>query len=288
MKIYKKQKVFLHAASFISFSFIGIIIFYGWAFGIVLKKSFITYDGIWGIDNYLIVLKSKVFWLAMKNTVCYIGISIPLLLIISLGIALVLQKKLFVNQVIKKGLLIPLAIPASAVVFVWNLLFDTHGILNGFVTKFGINEIYWLDGKWSFCVLVFIYLWKNLGYYTILWLVALAQIPQVTYEAASMEGAKNWQVFLYITLPQLKKSSYYIILFSIMSGFKIFQEIHIIAGDYPDNEIYMMQHLLNNWYRDMEIEKFSAASMLLMVLIVMGVLLIRWGLKENTGRNRDV
>lgn len=96
-----------------------------------------------------------------------------------------------------------------------------------------------------------------------------------------MDGAGKWKVFWYITMPQLQAAGYYIILFSMISGFKFFREVYLIAGDYPDNQIYMIQHLLNHWYRDMDVAKLSAATILLVGMIMLMVSLIKWRMKGN-------
>lgn len=281
MRVYKKKRDFLYASAFLSMSLIGIVVFYGWAFMIVLHKSFVTFQGKYGISNYIEVLENKAFWLAMKNTGCFMAACIPLLLILSLAVALILKKVSPLNQFLKKGFLIPLAIPASAVIFLWNLLLDNHGILNGMIAKMGLSQVNWMDSKGLFWILVVIFLWKNLGYYVILWVTALCQIPQEIYEAARIDGAGKWRIFVNITVPQLQSAGYYIILFSIISGFRIFREIYIVAGDYPGNNIYMIQHLLSNWYRDMDVSKLSAATILLVGIIMIMVSLIKWRMKGN-------
>lgn len=266
-----------HSIRFLAVSLGGTVLFYLWAFGIVLKRSFAAAGGRFSAGNYLAVLQSRIFWLAAKNTVIFLSVCISLLLTLSLGIAVVLLKDEMINRILKKGFLIPLAIPASATVFLWNVLLDTKGWLNHFLTFFGFSEIDWMHSVWTFWILVIVYIWKNLGYYIILWTSALIQIPSVLYEEARVDGANRWQLFLHLTLPLLRPFFYYILLFSVVSGFQTFREAYIVAGEYPNENIYMLQHLLNNWYRDMDLERLAAATCILAGFLTVLTLVIRRG-----------
>ena len=256
---------------FLWISLAGILIFYLWAFLILFRKSFFSSaTGTWrGMKNYRDVLGNQAFWMAMKNTCFFLVVSILVLLLLSLFVARILLKNSIVNRIVKKGLLIPFAVPAGAVVFLWNLFFDVHGILNGICSKIGGAPMHWMECKYAMYILVLVYVWKNLGYYVILWTVALNQISESATEAAKVDGAGAVRLFFSIQLPQMKKPFLYILLFAIMSGFKMFREAYVVTGEYPAQYIYMIQNLLNNWYRQMEIGKFSAASGILVLFLVM-------------------
>ena len=176
---------------FLWISLAGILIFYLWAFLKLFRKSFFTSaTGTWmGMKNYRDVLGNQAFWMAMKNTCFFLVVSILVLLLLSLFVARILLKNSIVNRIVKKGLLIPFAVPAGAVVFLWNLFFDVHGILNGICSKIGGAPMHWMECKYAMYILVLVYVWKNLGYYVILWTVALNQISESATEAAKVDGA---------------------------------------------------------------------------------------------------
>lgn len=279
-----------YALKFLAVSLVGTGIFYIWAFGIVLKNSFVTEgtENRLGIENYLTVFQNKAFWIASRNSLLFLGICVSLLLILSLGAALFLRENCRIHRILRKGFLIPLAIPASAVVFLWNLMFDVRGWLNHFLSFRDISGTDWMYSKWALWILILVYIWKNFGYYVILWTAALSQIPTELYEQARSDGAGRRQLLKYMTLPLLKPYFYYILLFAIVSGFKTFREAYLAAGDYPDQRIYMVQHFMNNWYREMNFDSLAAATCILVAFLVFVTMIIRKSLYDREGRGRKV
>ena len=280
----KKQGI-----SFMIASLFGIGIFYIWAFVLVVRKSFLI-GGIagWaGFGNYSEVLTNQAFWVAMKNTLVYMVSCVSILLVVTLFMAWVLTEEFPFSKYLKTGYLIPLVVPASAIVFLWNLFFDVHGFINGMLVTVGgligfeIAPQNWMAGKYTMAILVVVYLWKNLGYYIILWAAALSLIPRDTYDAAKVDGANSMQMFFRVTLPQLRTSSYYILLFAVMSGFKVFREAYVVAGEYPSQNIYMIQHLLNNWYREMDVGRLSSATVVLILFMAVFTMLVYHGWRDR-------
>ena len=111
---------------------------------------------------------------------------------------------------------------------------------------------------------------EKLGYDIVLWLAALATIPSEIYEAARVDGAGEGQCFLHITMPNLWSSLFLILTLSLINGFKVFREAYLVAGDYPEQHIYLLQHLFNNWFRDLAVNKLAAGAVLMgLVLFVL-------------------
>ncbi len=127
----------------------------------------------------------------------------------------------------------------------------------------------------SFAVLVFSYIWKNLGYTMILWLAGLASVPQSVYEAAEMDGAKKSVQFFKITLPLIRPMIFTIVVLSFLNSFKVFREAYLVAGNYPQENIYLLQHLFNNWFLSLSVDKMAAASVLLAGVIGVFVLILQ-------------
>lgn len=119
------------------------------------------------------------------------------------------------------------------------------------------------------------YIWKNLGYDIVLWMAGLAGISENIYEAARVDGAGEWQCFWKITLPNLKTSFYTITVLSFLNSFKVFREAYLVAGDYPHESIYMMQHLFNNWFRNFSFDKMAAAAVLESLVLLALILLFQ-------------
>ena len=105
-----------------------------------------------------------------------------------------------------------------------------------------------------------------------LWLAGLNAIPQELYEAARVDGAGSWQCFCCITLPGLKGTAFLTAVLSVINSFKVFREAYLVAGDYPHESIYMLQHLFNNWFVSLDIQKMSAASVMVEAALLIPVL----------------
>nr|WP_320411223.1 sugar ABC transporter permease [Candidatus Galacturonibacter soehngenii] len=222
-----------------------------------------------GIKNYSTVIQNEAFLLAGKNTGRFLLVCIPLLLVTSLALSVVIYGQKKYQGFFKTTFLIPMAIPVAAVVLLWKIIFHKNGLINAFLTLTGNKSILWMNSGYAFGVLVFSYIWKNMGYNMVLWLAGLSGISGTLYEAASLDGAKRYQKFRYITFPLLLPSVFMISVLSLVNSFKVFREAYLIAGNYPDKSIYMIQHLFNNWFVNLEISKMCAAAVLF-VIIIMG------------------
>lgn len=228
-----------------------------------------------GMKNYSTVIQNEAFLLAAKNTGRFLVTCIPLLLVTSLALSVVIYGQKKYQGFFKTTFLIPMAIPVAAVVLLWKIIFHKNGLLNSFLILTGNNAIPWMNSGAAFYVLIFSYIWKNTGYNMVLWLAGLSGISGTLYEAASLDGAKRYQKFRYITFPLLLPSVFMISVLSLVNSFKVFREAYLIAGNYPDNSIYMIQHLFNNWFVNLEISKMCAAAVLFVILILSFVGLIQ-------------
>lgn len=250
----------------------------------VLAGSFRnTISGKWmGFQNFLAVLKNPAFRIAVSNTARFTAVCIPLLIVLSLALAVVLWAIARVGGTLRSAFLMPMAVPAASVVLVWKVLFHEKGLINGSLLALGGSGVDWMGSGAAFWMLVISYLWKNLGYTMVLWTAGLTAIPDSVFEAAQMDGANTWQTFLYITLPNLRTTAYSITVLSLLNSFKVFREAWLVAGDYPDESMYLLQHLYNNWFRELDFDKIAAASVMTsaVVFILIGFLRKAWDKEE--------
>lgn len=246
----------------------------------VLLRSFQSaIGGNWvGMQNYFTVLNNTAFQKAAANTGKFTAVCIPLLILISLALAVLLYSLPGIGSTLCSIFLMPMAVPAASVVLVWKVLFHENGLINGALLAFGSNGVNWMGSGAAFRMLVISYLWKNLGYTMILWTAGLSAIPEGIYEAAQVDGAGKWQSFLYITLPNLKGTACTITVLSLLNSFKVFREAWLVAGDYPHESMYLLQHLYNNWFRELDFDKIAAASVLTsgVVFLLIGLLRKAW------------
>ena len=266
-------------------SLLGVGIFVFLPFLDVIRRSFCeaVTGRFSGLENYRMVFENTAFRLAAQNTLRFVGICIPLLLALSLGAALLLYGQIKYRQALKSAFLLPMAIPVASVVLLWKVAFHSQGLLNGLFHSLNLTQVDWMNSSSAFWVLVFSYIWRNLGYDVILWLAGLASIPSSIYEAAKVDGAGSWQCFWRITLPNLLPYLFTITVLSLLNSFKVFREAYLVAGDYPNENMYLLQHLFNNWYRDMAFDKMAAAAVVTGIVIFVLVCFLEkaWNVKEE-------
>lgn len=262
---------------FLAPSFIGVVIFVLLPFADAVRRSFFQAMGnkFVGLENYKGVIQNDAFELAVKNTFKFIIICVPLLLLLSLLLSVMISNARKYKNFFKTSFLIPMAIPVSSVVFLWKVIFHQNGLLNVLLEKMGVTGFDWMSSK-AFPVLVFSYIWKNIGYDMVLWMAGIDGISPALYEAASVDGANTWKKFWYITLPGLLPTIYIVTVLSILNTFKVFREAYLIAGSYPrDDSIYMLQHIFNNWFTKLDIQKMCSAAVMVAMVIVVVILILQ-------------
>ena len=273
------------AVSFLLPHMLGVLYFFLLPMVQVLLRSFQgAVGGRWvGLQNYRTVFQNTAFALAASNTARFIAVCVPILVGLSLILTVAVQSLPLVGKTIRSTFLLPMAIPAASVVLVWKALFHDNGLVNHALLDTGMGTIPWMDSGAAFWMLVLSYLWKNLGYTMVLWAAGLSAIPESCYEAAQVDGASSWQIFFRITLPNLRGTGYIIVVLSVLNSFKVFREAWLVAGDYPDESMYLMQHLYNNWFRELDFDKIAAASVICSAVIFLLIGLLRRAWDKEDG-----
>ncbi|PHV69674.1 sugar ABC transporter permease [Sporanaerobium hydrogeniformans] len=265
------------ALCFILPSLIGVGIFILIPFLDVIRRSFCgAMNGQFvGANNYITVFNNEAFKLASKNTIKFIVVCIPLLIVISLALALLVNSLKKKNEIFKSMFLLPMAIPVASVVLLWQVIFNKNGLLSAGIEKLGMAPIDWMNSDWAFWILVASYLWRNVGYNMVFWLAGLTTLSESVDEAAMVDGANGWQRLTRITLPQLIPNLFTITVLSLLNSFKVFREAYLIAGQYPHDSMYMLQHLFNNWFMSLDIDKLSAAATVVASVILVLILFLQ-------------
>lgn len=271
MKLHKDNRLLLYIVPGMA----GILIFIMIPLLDVMRRSFMDGSATYflGMENYKTVFSNKPFWLAVKNTLFFDAVSIPMIFILSLLLAYTVSR--MKNSLIRFAFIVPMAVPSNAMMVVWRMLFDDAGVINGILTSHGREPLHFMTGEYSMYLLIGTYLWKNMGYNMLIWLSALGAIPENIYEAAKIDGAGCLRIFTRIVLPNLRKAAYIITVLSLVNSFKVYREVYLLVGAYPDDNIYMLQHLFNNWFSKLDINKLSAASCVTAVFLfaLLGILL---------------
>ncbi len=267
---------------FILPSLVGVAVFHIIPFISVVQHSFMVPYGkeMVGFKNYGIVMQNESFQKAAANTGKFLIFCIPILMLFSLVLVFFVRSAKRM-KFLKSAALLPLAVPVATMALIWRLLFDENGVLGNVLSGMGKSKIDFFHTSAAFGVLVFTYVWRNFGYDMVLWGSALGSIDEQLYEAASIDGADRRQKFFYITLPNLMSFVAVITILSVLNAFKVFREAYLIAGDYPHDSIYMLQHIFNNWFTNLEMGKMCAGAVILTGVIGTGALLLQKMWKEE-------
>jgi multiple sugar transport system permease protein len=243
-------------ALFIIPSFAGVALFYFIPFVLSLGYAATDINGNFvGLQNFVNLFGNEMFRLAISNTVRFMVIAIPLNIVIPLLIACLLFN-LNGSGWLKTVFMSPLVIPAACVAFFFQSLFTTNGLLSQIVGE----NINWLQTDYSFAIVVGVYVWRNMGFNLILALAGLVGIPKDYYEWAAVEGMGRIKMFFKITIVYLVPSLFIMFVMSFISSFRIFRELYMLAGSYPHERIYMIQHFMNNQFARLNYQNLTTAA----------------------------
>ncbi len=260
-------------------SVVGVLIFFLIPFGIVVYYSMINNpvrQEYVGLENYRNLMDNLAFKKAAKNTAMFSLAAVPLSLLLSLGLAILLERNIPGKSIFRTFFLSPLMVPTASVVLVWQVLFHNHGTINQIIESFGGETVDWLKSSKGQIVIIMMFLWKNIGYNMILFMSALCSIPKDIIEVADLEGAGSIYKFIHIKLRYLSPTILFVLILSLINSFKIFREVYLLTGNYPFDKLYMLQHFMNNTFENLNYQKLSAAAVLfaLVMIVVIAVLLI--------------
>ncbi|MBE6826489.1 MAG: sugar ABC transporter permease [Ruminococcus sp.] len=257
----------------------GVLIFFVIPFLVVIYYSVLDnpiFSNFVGLENYAKLLQNAAFLRASRNTALYSVIAVPLSVVLSLWLAFALNARIPGRSWLRTCFLCPLMVPIASVVLVWQVIFHYHGTLNQITELFGAAPVDWLKSEASYLVLTVLFLWKTLGYNMILFMSAIAGIPQDIIEVAELEGAGRFYTFLHIKLRYLSPSILFVTILSIISSFKMFREVYLLTGDYPYETMYLLQHFMNNTFNSLDYQKLSSAAVLLclVMILIIGLLFL--------------
>ena len=249
----------------------GFLLFYVVPFGQVVWDSLSQGTGksqlFVGLENYTRMFQNQMFLAAFGNTLRFLGIGLPVLLLLAYALALFLKGWAQRFQVLRAVFLLPYVMPVAGTVLLIDLLFSETGLVNRVLLALGLPLADWLQSPAAFWVMLLLYLWKSTGYGVVLLLSGLLTIPREHYQVAQVEGASPLQTFRYVTAPQMWYALFLAFVFSLINAFKCFREIFLVGGEHPHESVYMLQHFLNNAFANLNYQRLSVASVLLFLVI---------------------
>jgi len=277
LQLSDRQRDFLQSMCFLSPSLLGVCLFFILPFGVVVYYSMI--DGVGSrnfvlLENFVKLFHNAAFLMAAKNTLSFSVLAVPLAVVLPIVLALMLESRIPLKSQFRTFFLSPMMVPVASVVLVWQVLFNYNGTVNEFLLLFGADKVDWLQSDYCQVVVLILFLWKNLGYNMILFMAGLSNIPRELLEVADVEGASETYKFFAIKLRYLSPTVLFVTILSLINSFKVFREVYLLTGDYPFEKLYMLQHFMNNTFRNLDYQKLSAAAVIMAIVMVLLIALL--------------
>lgn len=242
-----------------------------------------------GLKNYLNIFDSEsylhnLFFEGLKNTFLFVLFSVPLLVAVGLGLALLLNalpKKL--TGLFRTAYFIPYSVSVSIVAIIWLWIFDTNsGLINQYLQKLGFSAIPWLtDIPWAWVSIIIATLWWTIGFNMVIFTNALNEVSEELYEAGSLDGANRWQTFFHITLPTIKPTMLFVTLTSTIASFNIYGQPYLMTRGGPGTSTQvLLMNIVEEGFNQRQLGNAAAMS-ILMALIMIIISLVQFRLTRE-------
>ncbi|MDR8409700.1 sugar ABC transporter permease [Nonomuraea sp. 3-1Str] len=275
--------------SFILPNFAGFLLFTIIPMLAAFALAFLDWDSYsdpeWvGLDNFARLLTDQNFHVALRNTLFYAAGHIPLTLAAALGLAIALNRKLRGVPFFRTAAFFPYITSLVAVAVVWNMLFNpTAGPINQVLEAIGVSDPpRWVASTdWAMPAVIITSVWRDMGYYMVLYLAGLQTIPKEYYEAARVDGANAWQRFWGITLPSLRPTTFFVVVMLTIQSFKVLDLILVMTDGGPGRSTLVLAQLI---YREGITEGkfgYSSAIALVLFVIVLTVTVVQFRINER-------
>lgn len=232
-----------------------------------------------GWQNYQTLFKRPDFAQALRNTAVYTVAMVVLLIVGSLLLAMWLKDNKKLNFVAQAAIFTPHIISLVSVSMVWQWLMEPKvGVLNTILRFLGLTPLQWLESsKTALMSVIIVSFWKSIGYYTLVVLSALQNIPAEIYEAAELDSASKWRTFYKITFPMISPQLFFLLIIITINSFKVFDTINIMTNGGPAGSTNVLAYYIYQYaFSYMMIGYASAAgTILLLILSVLTVLYFR-------------
>lgn len=233
--------------------------------------NLISVDFNWiAFENYHRLMNDRTFWKVVGNTFIFGGVSVGFTVIFAIGLAVLLDQKIRGIIFLKGFIFLPYITPMVAVSVVWIWMFDQHfGLINWFLGLFGISQIPWLTQPgWAMAAIIIMKIWKVVGYYTIILIAGLQNIPDDLYEAARIDGAGEKHIFFRITLPLLSPSILFVLIVAIIASFQDFDQVFTMTQGGPADSTNMIIYYLYQYgFEFFEVGYASSIATILFIVL---------------------
>ena len=288
----KARKDFFTGMGFILPSLLGFLIFTFIPVVISLCLSFTSWNFMEGIEgikfnglaNYIRLFSDEWFLNSYKNNIIFTAVTVPVLIALGLVMATIINKYIYGGGVVRTMIFIPYIASVVAVCTVWMVLLQpSYGPVNEFLRSIGIaNPPGWLaDFKWSLPSIMIIYVWQQVGYYSIVFLAGLKGLPEDVYEAAKVDGASSIRQFFSLTVPLISPTTFFLTIMGIIGSFKVFDQISVLTQGGPGiSSSVMAYYVYRTAFDYFEMCYANTLAWALFVLVFL-VTLVQWKMQAK-------
>ena len=223
-----------------------------------------------GLDNFVRLFDSATFWKSLLNTVVFAVVIVPLQSGLALGLAVLVNAKVRGTNFFRTVYFLPVVTSMVVVSMLWLFMYQQDGLINALLAKVGISGPDWLgDPNTALFALIVMSAWQAMGFHMVIWLSGLQTISGDLYEAASLDGASNWQKFVNVTWPGLKQTRTFILITITISAFSLFTQVNIMTQGGPlDSTSTVVFQAVRTGFQQQQTGYASAISLVFFVLVL--------------------
>jgi multiple sugar transport system permease protein len=230
-----------------------------------------------GVDNYIRLFQDELFWKALRNTLYFVAVGVPLAIGLALILAVLLNSPLNrAKDLFRVGYYLPSITETVAIAVVWRwVLNPRYGILKRALEIFGLQSPNWLgDPRWAMPAIIMMAVWKGLGHNALIFLAGLQSIPSTVYEAAEIDGANGWEQFRFVTLPLLAPTTFFVAIMTLIGYLQLFAEPYTLTDGGPlDATLSIVLYMYRHGFKFFNLGYASAMAYVLFALIFVATLL---------------
>ncbi len=272
----QKRKEYLAAFLFLLPNLIGFVLFMliptvgSFLLGFT-DWNLLTSPTFAGLSNFKEIFADDLFWKTAGNTIYYVFIKVPLNLFLSLLLAILLNRKIHGRDLFRVVTFLPMVCSSVSIALIWRPLMESseQGLLNHFFSWLHMGPFPWINSiEWAMPSVILVGIWKELGYFMVIFLAGLQGISKTYYEAAEIDGAGPIRVFTHITFPLISPTTFFVFVTSIIGSFQIFDLTSVLTGGGPGNATNsMVMYIYQAGFRFFRMGYASALSLVLFVVI---------------------
>ena len=283
------QRRTLEGLSFITPNFIGFFVLILIPVLFTFWLCFNKWDGYTpmefvALDNFKYIFTHKIFQEAVVKTLIFTACSVVITLLLALGLAVLINQKLAGIGIFRTAIFFPYVASVVAVAAVWQMLFQKDmGLINEMLRFFGVTDVpgWFATTKWALPGVIIVNIWKNMGYYMIIYLAALQDVPTSLVEAGMIDGASAWQRFWKIKWPLLGNATFFVVMMLTINSFKSFDLIYALTEGGPGTATTLLsQYIYNQSFVSWDYGRASAAAMVLFAIVAV-ITLIQFRLEKK-------